>query len=54
MALPYSAPSGEIRRRYAELVRRFHPDSNGGDRSAEKQLTDVVKAHSILKKAKFV
>jgi len=54
LALPYTAPSGEIRRRYAELVRRFHPDSNGGDRSAEQQLSEVVKAHTILKKARFL
>ena len=54
LALPHTAPAGEIRRRYAELVRRFHPDSNDGDRSAEEQLSDVVKAHTILKKARFV
>lgn len=54
MALPYSASASEIRRRYAELVRRFHPDSNGGDRSAEQQLAEVVKAHQILKKAQFL
>ena len=54
LALPHTASSGEIRRRYAELVRRFHPDSNGGDRSAEAQLSEVVKAHTILKKARFL
>lgn len=54
MALPYSAAASDIRRRYAELVRRFHPDSNGGDRSAEEQLSEVVKAHTILKKAQFL
>lgn len=54
MALTYNASSSEIRRRYGELVRRFHPDSNGGDRSAEEQLNEVVKANTILKKAKFV
>jgi DnaJ domain len=54
MALPYGATSGNIRKRYAELVRRFHPDANGGDRSAEQQLSEVVKAHTIMKKAKFV
>lgn len=46
-----TASSVEIRRRYAELLRRFHPDANGGDRSAESQLAEVVKAHQILKKA---
>ena len=51
LALPHTASASEIRRRYAELVRRFHPDSNDGDRSAETQLAEVVKAHTILKKA---
>ena len=51
--LPASAASSEIRKRYAELVRRFHPDSNGGDRSTETQLQEVVRAHHILKKAGF-
>ena len=54
LALPYTAPAGDIRRRYAELVRRFHPDSNDGDRGAEAQLSEVVKAHQILKKARFL
>ena len=51
--LPVSAPAADIRKRYAELLRRFHPDVNGGDRSAETQLQDVVRAHHILKKAGF-
>lgn len=51
--LPVNAPATEIRKRYAELLRRFHPDVNGGDRSAESQLQDVVRAHHILKKAGF-
>ena len=46
-----SATKSEIKKRYAEMVRRFHPDSNEGDRSAEAQLQEVVKAHGILKKA---
>ncbi|MEM6414068.1 MAG: J domain-containing protein [Pseudomonadota bacterium] len=49
--LKVTAPASEIRKRYAELVRRFHPDANGGDRSAETQLQEVVRAHQILKKA---
>ncbi|MEO1041840.1 MAG: DnaJ domain-containing protein [Pseudomonadota bacterium] len=53
MNLKPNASSGELRRRYAELVKRFHPDSNEGDRSAEEQLQEVIKAHQILKKAGF-
>lgn len=52
LGLPPTASPLEIRRRYAELVRRFHPDANGGDRGAEAQLAEVVKAHQLLKKAR--
>jgi hypothetical protein len=40
-----------LRRRYSELVRRFHPDRNGGDRSHEKALTEVIAAYQRLKSA---
>ncbi len=53
LELSADSEAGDIRRRYAELLRRFHPDANGGDRSAETQLQDVVRAHHILKKAGF-
>ncbi len=53
MGMPITAPGPEIRKRYAELLRRFHPDSNAGDRGAEEQLQEVVKAHQILKKSKI-
>lgn len=53
LELTVNAEAGEIRRRYAELLRRFHPDANGGDRSAETQLQEVVRSHHILKKAGF-
>ena len=54
MNLKANASKGDVRKRYAELVKRFHPDSNEGDRSAEEQLQEVIKAHQILKKAGFV
>ncbi len=40
-----------LRRRYSELVRRYHPDRNGGDRKYEKRLTSVVEAYQLLKKS---
>jgi len=40
---------GKLRRRYAELVRRLHPDRNGGDRRHEAQLGRVVEAYQLLK-----
>lgn len=38
-----------LRSRYAELVRKFHPDRNGGDRSHEKALQAVVEAYQHLR-----
>lgn len=49
-----SAPTADIKKRYTELLKRFHPDQNGGDRSAETQLQEVIKARQILKKANFI
>lgn len=40
-----------LRRRYSELVRRFHPDRNGGDRRHEARLQSVVEAYNLLKSA---
>lgn len=47
------ADSAKIRARYKELVKRCHPDSNGGDRSAEAKLQRVLKAYKTLQKAKL-
>jgi hypothetical protein len=41
-----------LRRRYSELVRRFHPDRNGGNRTHEGRLQRVVEAYQLLRKAK--
>jgi hypothetical protein len=52
--LPDSATAEQIRLRYRELVKRCHPDANGGDRSAEHKLQRVLKAYKQLQKAKMV
>jgi hypothetical protein len=40
-----------LRQRYSELVRRYHPDRNGGDRSHESALQQVIEAYQKLKSA---
>jgi hypothetical protein len=52
--LDATADSAEIRRRYTELLKRCHPDANGGDRSTEHKLQRVIKAFRTLQKAKLV
>ncbi|MXP13691.1 DnaJ domain-containing protein [Altererythrobacter confluentis] len=42
----------KLRRRYSELVRRYHPDRNGGDRSHETRLGRVVDAYQLLRKSR--
>jgi hypothetical protein len=48
------ATAPQIRTRYTELIKRCHPDTNGGDRSAEHKLQRVLKAYKQLKQAKLV
>lgn len=51
LGLEPDADRRALRTRYAELVRRYHPDRNGGDRSHEKALQDVIAAYTHLKSA---
>ena len=53
LGLPHQARDGEIKTRYKELVKRLHPDANGGDRSLEDRLREIINAYSLLKKAGF-
>ena len=54
MSLDENADGAAIRARYAELVKRWHPDANGGDRGAEANLQRVLKAYQTLKAAGLV
>jgi hypothetical protein len=52
--LDANADGPKIRTRYTELVRRLHPDANGGDRAGESRLQRVIKAYQSLRKAGMV
>jgi hypothetical protein len=51
LGLEANANRHELRRRYTELVRRYHPDHNGGDRGHEARLQQVIDAYQRLRKA---
>ena len=51
MGLPVDADRKALRTRYTELLRRYHPDHNGGDRSHESALQGVIEAYGHLRKA---
>jgi hypothetical protein len=49
--LEAGADAAKIRTRYTELVRRLHPDANGGDRAGEQRLQKVIRAYQALRKS---
>ncbi|MET0741741.1 MAG: J domain-containing protein [Microvirga sp.] len=51
LGLDDGADGPAIKAQYKTLVKRFHPDANGGDRSYEARLRDIIKAHDTLKSA---
>ncbi|MGB3753619.1 MAG: J domain-containing protein [Parerythrobacter sp.] len=51
LGLGPDADRAHVRRRYSELVRRYHPDRNGGDRKFEHRLGAVVEAYQLLRKS---
>lgn len=48
------AKSDEIKAAYKALVKKHHPDVNGGDASSEERLRTVIAAYTHLKKMGFV
>jgi DnaJ-domain-containing protein 1 len=51
LGLPLDADRTDLRSRYSQLVRKYHPDRNGGDRSFETRLQQVVEAYQLLRRA---
>jgi DnaJ-class molecular chaperone len=49
-----SVSKSEIKSRFKELVKRHHPDSNGGDRASEEKLREIIQAYNYLKQAGLV
>lgn len=51
MGLGGDADRPALRKRYSQLVRKYHPDRNGGDRRHEAKLGRVVEAYQLLRKS---
>jgi hypothetical protein len=49
--LPVDADRRQLRQRYSERVRAYHPDRNGGDRRHEARLAETIAAYNVLKGA---
>ena len=46
--LDETATLQDIKMRYKQLVKRFHPDANGGDKRAEERFKSINEAYSSL------
>jgi curved DNA-binding protein CbpA len=53
LGLEEGAERAEIKARFKELVKRHHPDANGGDRSTEDRLVEIIQAYNYLKSAGY-
>jgi hypothetical protein len=51
LGLGEDADRHALRQRYSNLVRRYHPDKNGGDRAHEARLVAVIEAYQLLRKS---
>ena len=49
LSLEVSATPAQVSARYKDLVKRHHPDANGGDRSTEDRLIEIIQAYKYLK-----
>jgi hypothetical protein len=54
LELDGAATETTIKMRYKELVKRHHPDANGGDRSSEDKLREIIQAYNYLRSNKLV
>jgi len=49
MGLGPEATLEDVKVKYKALVKQHHPDANGGDRSTEDRLIEIIKAYNYLK-----
>ena len=53
LGLEADAKRADIKAKFKVLVKRNHPDANGGDRTSEDRLREIIAAYNYLKSAGF-
>ena len=53
LGLEGDAKRADIKAKFKVLVKRHHPDANGGDRTSEERLREIIQAYNYLKSAGY-
>jgi hypothetical protein len=53
LGLELDVSAADIKARFKLLVKRHHPDANGGDRASEDKLREIIQAYNYLKSVHF-
>ena len=53
LGLDDTATPEEVKTQYKTLVKRLHPDANGGSRANEDQLREIIQAYGRLRETGF-
>ena len=48
LEIPRNAEEKEIKRAYRKLAKKYHPDTNAGDKHAEQKFKEVTDAYTVL------
>lgn len=48
LGISKTADEKEIKKAYRKLAKKYHPDTNQGDKNAEQQFKDVTEAYNVL------
>ncbi len=54
LGLSEGVSKDEIKAQFKALVKRHHPDANGGDRGSEERLREIIQAYNYLKQVGLV